>query len=202
MEPLSKVKQVAEVNLANTHSSAGLQQAHAQLVYAQQCCEGELDPATCCLINEVCQGFLDTYEERARLLQFQIARQQATAPLENRRQEEPSMQQRQASQASDDSHFILRKEGSGPGLVPTAPECANLELSPDQGCRQLHRPPFEGLPRETGSGGSGDFVMEGSEDDQDDGIVGSTTAAADSLEILQLCQRHVTGSLDEVSGLE
>jgi hypothetical protein len=43
-------------------SIAGLQQAHTHLTYARSCCISELDADTSSLLDQVCQGFLDTYE--------------------------------------------------------------------------------------------------------------------------------------------
>ena len=47
-----------------------------------------------------------------------------------------------------------------------------------------------------------EVLMMGSEEPDGLDAAGSSAAAADSLEVLQQCQRHVTGSLDDVSGLE
>ncbi|GAX85588.1 hypothetical protein CEUSTIGMA_g13003.t1 [Chlamydomonas eustigma] len=216
-------------------SIAGLQQAHTQLTYAKTCCISELDADTSSLLDQVCQGFLETYEAKIK------------QPSDNSHEQHrhASGSGIKTSQASDSSELLLetatdaalveftfdaaelpdrgsrkRKTGTCASLIDTI---SNSNISLLQ-CNESRFGHIRGQPRVSsiqrvkhGEDYLEEEVMvsqpaphlekvtlsDKTEDVDGAEAVGSTScSAAESLLIVQQCQRHVQGSMEDVSGLE
>ena len=203
---------------AGCHEAAlgGLQAAHTQLLYAKACIGSELGTTQNSLVDEVCEGILITFSAAKKQVRFIMPFNWHACMSSQKHTEQSFLLQILKNIMSDSTQAAQMEHESKTDLLPLDSKVPNN--TSQQSERSTFLPPIDstdlkhGLARKKanyppGVPIQGALIQEqdagmGSEEQDGNDAAGSSIAAANSVQILQQCQRQVSGSLDELSGLE